>query len=116
MAIVKQKNQKTGVTYVYESFSYRDEITKQPRAKRKLLGRLDEETGEIIPTRKKKVITTDAQNETDSDVSDKIRSLEDKISKQYEEIRSLKSEISKLKNERKSVMETLAKVITKLNS
>lgn len=32
------------MTYVYESQSYRDKETKQPRSKRKLIGRLDDET------------------------------------------------------------------------
>ena len=52
MAIVKQKNAKSGVTYVYESHSFRDPVTRQPRSARKLIGKLDEETGEIVPTRK----------------------------------------------------------------
>ena len=60
MAIIRQLNKKTGVIYVYESHSYRDKETKQPRAKRKLIGRIDEETGEVVPTRKHaKNITTD---------------------------------------------------------
>ena len=51
MAIVKQKNKKTGLTYAYESHSYRDPITHQPKSKRRLIGRVDDATGEIIPTR-----------------------------------------------------------------
>lgn len=49
MAIVKYKNQ-SGVTYAYESISEWDPVRKQSRPKRKYLGRVDEETGEIIPT------------------------------------------------------------------
>lgn len=49
-SIIKKKNQKTGVTYVYESESYWDKEKKQPRSKRKLIGKIDEETGEIVPT------------------------------------------------------------------
>lgn len=51
MAIVKQKNKKTGLTYAYESHSYRDPVTHQPKSKRRLIGRVDDVTGEIIPTR-----------------------------------------------------------------
>lgn len=54
MAIIKQLNKKTGITYVYESHSYRDKDTKQPRSRRKLIGRIDDATGDIVPTRTKK--------------------------------------------------------------
>ena len=37
MAIIKQLNKKTGITYVYESRSYRDKETKQPRSERRLI-------------------------------------------------------------------------------
>lgn len=50
MSIVKMHNKKTGVTYVYESTSYWDKEKQQPRNKRKLIGKIDPETGEIVPT------------------------------------------------------------------
>lgn len=50
MAIIKQLDKRSGITYVYESISYWDKEKKQPRAKRKLIGRFNPETGEIIPT------------------------------------------------------------------
>lgn len=50
MSIVKQFNKKTGTTYVYESKSYWDPEKKQSRNKKKLLGKLDPVTGELIPT------------------------------------------------------------------
>ena len=50
MHYVKSKDKRTGITYVYESESYWDKEKQQPRAHRKLIGKLDEETGEIIPT------------------------------------------------------------------
>ena len=53
-AIVYQKNKKTGVTYVYESISYWDKEKQQSRARRRCIGKLDPETKEIIPTRKRK--------------------------------------------------------------
>ena len=54
MAIIKQYNKKTGTTYVYESHSYWDKERKQHRSDRKLIGKIDPETGEIVPTKKKK--------------------------------------------------------------
>ena len=50
MAIIKNKDKRSGITYVYESKSYWDKEKKQSRSTRTLIGRLDEETGEIIPT------------------------------------------------------------------
>ena len=50
MAMVKQLDKRSGITYVYESVSYWDKEKKQPRSKRTLIGRLDPATGEIVPT------------------------------------------------------------------
>lgn len=50
-AIIDVRNKERGVTYVYESHSYWDKEKKQPRSHRKLIGRRDPETGEIVPTR-----------------------------------------------------------------
>ena len=51
MAIVFQKDKRTGITYAYENKPYWDKEKKQSRAKRKLIGKVDPETGEIVPTR-----------------------------------------------------------------
>ena len=50
MAMVKQLDKRSGITYVYESVSYWDKEKKQPRSKRTLIGRLDTATGAIVPT------------------------------------------------------------------
>ena len=46
--IVYQTNKKTGVRYAYESISYWDPDKKQPRSRRKYIGKVDPETGELI--------------------------------------------------------------------
>jgi len=51
MGIVYQKNKKTGITYVYKNEAYWDKEKQQSRAKRTLIGKLDPDTGEIVPTR-----------------------------------------------------------------
>ena len=61
-SIIKSLDKQTGVIYVYESESYWDKEKKQPRSKRKLIGKIDGQTGEIVPTggrkgRKKKELT-----------------------------------------------------------
>ena len=45
-------NKKTGVTYVYESISFRDKEKKQSRNKRVCIGKLDPVTGEFIPSKR----------------------------------------------------------------
>ena len=54
-AIIHQKDKRTGITYAYESTSYWDKEKQQSRAKRRLIGRVDPETGQIVATRERKV-------------------------------------------------------------
>ena len=54
MSIVRYTNKKTGVVTLYESTSHYDPVTKQSRPIRKYLGIEDPETGELIPSDKKR--------------------------------------------------------------
>ena len=47
MSIVKQLDKRSGITYAYESVSRWDKEKKQSRSARRLIGRVDDETGEI---------------------------------------------------------------------
>lgn len=47
MSIVKQLDKRSGITYAYESISRWDKEKKQSRSTRRLIGRVDDETGEI---------------------------------------------------------------------
>jgi transposase len=49
-----QHNKKTGATYVYSVLSYWDKEKKAPRNKQAYLGKLDPNTGEIIPSARRK--------------------------------------------------------------
>lgn len=51
MSIIKQTDKKTGITYAYETTYYWDKEKKQSRATRKCIGKVDRNTGEIVPTR-----------------------------------------------------------------
>ena len=53
MAIIKQYHKDTDTTYVYESISYWDAEKGQSRSKRRVIGKIDPETGEIVPTGKR---------------------------------------------------------------
>ena len=64
MAIIKQYHKDTNTTYVYESESYWDPELKQSRSQRRCIGKIDPETGEMIPTGKrgrKKATKEDSQ-------------------------------------------------------
>lgn len=62
-SIVYQIDKKTGAKYAFESVSYWDKDKKQPRSKRKYLGKVDPETGEIIPSRGRTVHSEDKASE-----------------------------------------------------
>ena len=50
MATVFQNDTRSGITYAYESVSRWDKEKKQSRSTRTLIGRVDAETGSIVPT------------------------------------------------------------------
>lgn len=96
MAVIKQHDKRSGITYVYESHSYWDPEKKMTRAKRKLIGKVDPVTGETVPT--------DARNKKSSvpsgDNTD-YRKMYEKLLKKYEAqetlIGSLKKQIEELR-------------------
>lgn len=49
-SIVHQTDKRSGITYAYESAAYWDKQKKQSRSKRRLIGRVDSLTGQIVPT------------------------------------------------------------------
>lgn len=112
MGLVKQ--QRNGTTYLYESTSYYDAEKKQSRSKRKLLGKIDEETGELVPTGKrgrkkqdtqapksgKKKSEKDSGNPSEnSTASDIEKEFSDRIETQEKEIILLKKRIDILEAE-----------------
>lgn len=50
VATVQQKDARLGITYVHESACYWDKDKQQSRSRRRLIGRVDETTGEVVPT------------------------------------------------------------------
>ena len=94
MAIIQQFDKRSGITYVYDSKSYYDKEKKCSRAKRTLIGKLNPETGEIIPTdgRNKGSKSQSNSPSPEIDKDKRIKELED-------ENRQLKLQISALKKE-----------------
>jgi len=98
MAVIYQHDKRSGITYAYESYSYWDKEKKMTRAKRKLIGRLNKETGEIVPT--------DGRNRAEKlkesvDEEPNYKALYEKLLKKYAAqealVTTLKEELKKLK-------------------
>ena len=96
MGIIKQLDKRTGITYVYESKAYWDKEKKQSPAKRTLIGRIDPETGEMVPTDGRHRKTEDAK-EKEPDYKKLYEKLQKKCEAQEVLIKSLKAEIKQLK-------------------
>lgn len=119
MSQVKVTNKKSGITYVYESESYWDKEKKQPRNKRKLIGKIDPETGEIIPTGNHASNAPDNPDGLPASVAELkklCRSYEKKLSKQGEKIRALVDELSRMKMEKKALLQKLRELVKEIDN
>ena len=98
MGIIHQYDKRSGITYAYESHSYWDKEKKMSRAKRTLIGRVDPDTGEIVPTdgrcRKSK-----NKPEKATDYKGLFEKLQKKCAAQESLINALKKENQKLKEQ-----------------
>ena len=110
MSIVIYTNKKTGVRTAYESESYWDKELKQPRNRRKYLGRVDN-NGNIIPSsgkrgRKPGSRVVDKEFEF-SEQNDQLRQI---LNEKDKEIAGLRREIRKLR----SSLNSIAKILGQL--
>ena len=98
MAVIYQHDKRSGITYAYESCSYWDKEKKMTRAKRKLIGRLNKETGEIVPTDGR---NRDKKLKEPVDKEPNYKTLYEKLLKKYSALEALmttlKEELKKLK-------------------
>lgn len=99
MAIIHQKDSRSGITYVYEATYTWDKEKKQSRSKRKLIGRFNEETGEIVQTdgrcRRRSPSYDASENVTKAPKT--LKEYKEAYSLLLKENESLKEEIKKLK-------------------
>lgn len=101
MAIIKQYDKRSGITYVYDSKSYYDKEKKCSRAKRTLIGKIDPDTGEIIPTdgrNKGAKSKPTASSSPEIDKDKRIQELEDENRQLNLQISALKKEIERITN------------------
>ena len=98
MAIIKQFDKRSGITYVYDSKSYYDKEKKCSRAKRTLIGKLDPETGEIIPTdgRNKGAKSKPDSNVPEVNKDKRIQELEDENRQLKLQIKALEKELDRI--------------------
>jgi len=110
--IVFQTNKQTGIKYAYESISYWDKDKKQARSKRKYIGRVDPETGEIITSEHKKSRTADTGQNGDDASALIISKLQEELAEKDSQIDMLRNELGNLTAKYKKA----DKLITKLAS
>ena len=97
MAIIKQYDKRSGITYVYDSKSYYDKEKKCSRAKRTLIGKLDPETGEIIPTDgRNKGAKSKPISSPEIDKDKRIQELEDENHQLKLQVSALKKELERI--------------------
>ena len=95
--IVYQTDKKTGAKYAYESFSFWDKEKKQSRSKRTLIGRVDPETGKIIPTDGRcKKLSPSNQNDSAYQLPKTLRECRAEILRLLEENKSLREQLAKV--------------------
>lgn len=99
MAIIHQHDKRSGITYAYESHSYWDPEKKMTRAKRKLIGRVDPETGEIIPTDGRNRKTKEEKEADSIDYKKLYESLLRRYEAQTVLIDSLKKQLEQLQKD-----------------
>lgn len=112
MAIIKQYHKDTDTTYVYESISYWDPEKKQSRSKRRVIGKLDPVTGEVVPTGKrgrprKQKAASDDSHPTMSESADPTQQAT--IREQQIKISTLQQQIAGLQKENQRLRKVIAK-------
>ena len=100
MAISYNRDKRSGKTYAYETTYVWDKEKKQSRSKRTLIGRLDEQTGEIVPTdgRGKKRSPNYVANENEYQMPGTIKKLKAEVIRLLEENKVLKNKITELQS------------------
>ena len=104
--IVYQIDKKTGAKYAFESVSYWDKDKKQPRSKRKYLGKVDPETGNIIPSRGRSSHSVENGPHDNHEIS----SLYDEIKKRDQTIETQRKELDELTKKYEELLLTVQKI------
>ena len=97
MGIIYQTDKRSGITYAYENQSFWDPELKRSKSKRKLIGRVDPDTKEIIPTdgRCKKLSPAYVPSDDEYEMPKTIKELKAEVRRLLEENKELKSLLQK---------------------
>ena len=90
MAINTSYNHVTGITYVYETTIEVDPATGKKQRKRKCIGKIDEKTGQIVPTEKRS-----RRNQLESEaiiLQGKVRSAFAALKRSEDQLASIKKQ------------------------
>ena len=96
MAIIYQHDKRSNITYAYESKSFYDKEKKCSRAKRTLIGRVDPDSGEIIPTDGRNKRTKSPKADPSIDKDQLLEQLQDENRQLKLQVSALEKEISRL--------------------
>lgn len=119
MAIIKQYHKDTDTTYVFESQSYWVPELGQSRSKRKLLGKLDPVTGEIVPCGKrgrKKKDPENGEEQVSAGEFTKLQGLYEQSQKEVTQLRLSLSETEKELNELRKRNQQMENTIRQIRS
>lgn len=109
-SIVYQIDKKTGTKYAFESTSFWDKEKKQPRSKRKYLGKVDPETGKIIPSRGR----SSQPSESKENENDEIRDLQEALKDRDSIIAGLRQDLDRITAQHEQAVATLRQIQTLL--
>lgn len=100
MGIVYQTDKRSGITYAYENQSFWDSELKRSKSKRKLIGRVDPETKEIIPTdgRCKKRSPSYTPDPDGYEMPKTVKELKEEVRRLLKENAALKQQLSQLQS------------------
>jgi len=117
MAIVQQYRKDTDTTYVYESESYWVPELKQSRSRRKLVGKLDPATGEIVPCGKrgpKKKVPDNGEEHISASEYSKLRGQYEQSQTEATRLRlsltEMEKELSDLRKQNQRMASTIQKI------
>lgn len=103
MTIVKIKDKRRGVTYVYEQDKgVYDPVKKQTRSHRVLIGKIDPQTGEVVPTRGWGKNRKKGPEGGPSDWKSMLEEMRLRMDEMDREIAKLRIELAELRRETRS--------------
>lgn len=107
MSISKSYNKQNDTTYVYEVIeNYWDKEKKQSRSKRKLIGKIDPSTGEIVPTNPRKKKT-----DKDNDYKKLYESLKKEVDRKDKRITELESTLKECLTEENLFLQKMEETV-----